>query len=94
MRIPTFHPEGDTIAAVSTPYGAGGIGIVRMSGKDAERVARGIFLPKRPHATLTSHRLAYGHIRDPHDGGLVDVREYEEGEFPLYAQAKREGITA
>ncbi len=72
MRVPAFPLEGDTVAAISTPYGAGGIGIVRMSGKDAERVARSIFLPKHPRKTFSSHRLYYGHIQDPRDKSLVD----------------------
>ena len=31
--------EYDTIAAISTPNAAGGIGIVRLSGEDAVRIA-------------------------------------------------------
>jgi len=72
MRVPTFPLEGDTIAAISTPYGAGGIGIVRLSGKAAQGVARKIFLPKVPRKAFSSHRLSYGHIRDPRDGTFVD----------------------
>jgi len=72
MKGPTFPREGDTVAAISTPYGAGGIGIVRMSGPRAERVARSIFLPRHPRKSVPSHRLLYGHIRDPRDGSLVD----------------------
>ena len=33
----------DTIAAISTPVGEGGIGIVRLSGKDALEIADRIF---------------------------------------------------
>ena len=36
----------DTIAAVSTPYGKGGIAVLRVSGEDAIRVASRVFEPK------------------------------------------------
>ena len=72
MRSPAFPLEGDTVAAVSTPYGVGGIGIVRMSGPDAETIALKIFHPKRHKPPLQSHRLYYGHIRNPKDESLVD----------------------
>ncbi len=72
MRSLAFPPEEDTIAAVSTPFGVGGIGIVRMSGPDAEAVARRIFHSKQKKNTFPSHRLNFGHIRDPKDQSLVD----------------------
>ena len=37
----------DTIAAVSTPPGEGGIGIVRLSGSEAFSIAGRIFTPRR-----------------------------------------------
>ena len=36
----------DTIAAVSTPYGKGGIAVLRVSGSDAIAVAEKVFSPK------------------------------------------------
>ncbi len=56
----------DTIAAVSTPYGEGGIGIVRLSGPDAIPIADGVFHPAngRSLATADSHTIHYGIIRD------------------------------
>ena len=35
-----------TIVAISTPIGAGGIGIVRISGKDALKIADAVFFKK------------------------------------------------
>lgn len=64
----------DTIAAVSTPVGQGGIGIVRISGPAALEIADRIFLPlngKRPGAAR-SHSLLYGHAVNPSDGGTID----------------------
>ena len=57
----------DTIAAISTPLGEGGIGIVRLSGPDACSIARTIFRGKLSH-----RHLSYGHIVDPHDDTVVD----------------------
>jgi tRNA modification GTPase len=57
----------DTIAAISTPLGEGGIGIVRLSGKDALSIARRVFRGK-----LSPRRLSYGHIIDPDLGEVVD----------------------
>ena len=57
----------DTIAAISTPLGEGGIGIVRLSGKGALPIGQGLF--DRP---LLHRRLAYGHIIDPRSGEVVD----------------------
>ncbi len=57
----------DTIAAVSTPLGEGGIGIVRLSGNDAYSIAESIF-----DRSLSDRRLVYGHIIDPQTGEIVD----------------------
>lgn len=64
----------DTIAAISTPPGQGGIGIVRLSGQDAIRIADRIFIsPKGKKLSVTpSHRIVYGHITDPDSKSLID----------------------
>lgn len=61
----------DTIAAISTPLGEGGIGIVRLSGPKAEAIARQLFHPRRPVKKWHSHRLYLGHIRDS-QGQVID----------------------
>jgi tRNA modification GTPase len=61
----------DTIVAIATPPGEGGIGIVRLSGQLAPAILRRIFRPARP-GTFRSHHLRYGHIIDPADGSVVD----------------------
>jgi tRNA modification GTPase len=56
----------DTIAAIATPAGEGGIGIVRISGPDAERIATALFVrAAAENGRLKSHILYYGTIRDP-----------------------------
>jgi tRNA modification GTPase len=62
----------DTIAAISTPPGEGGIGIVRISGKEAFAVGRKLFKFTGKVQEPESHRLYYGHILDPGEGGIVD----------------------
>jgi len=57
----------DTIVAISTPIGEGGIGIVRISGNDACRIVTQFFTPE-----LEDHRLVYGHITDPQTNEVVD----------------------
>jgi tRNA modification GTPase len=56
----------DTIAAIATPAGEGGIAIVRISGPDAERIAKALFVrAAAENGRLKSHMLYYGTIRDP-----------------------------
>ena len=64
----------DTIAAISTPLGEGGIGIVRLSGPNALDIAERIFLsPKGKRLeTAKSHTLTHGRIVDPMTGATVD----------------------
>ncbi len=62
----------ETIAAISTPPGAGGIGIIRMSGKRALYIVKKLFQPKDQNCSFASHRLNYGHIRHPEGGRILD----------------------
>ena len=54
---------GDTIAAIATAPGQGGVAIVRMSGPDAENILIRLFHPAGERAlAMVSHRLTYGHV--------------------------------
>jgi tRNA modification GTPase len=64
--------EEETIAAISTPFGESGIGIVRMSGSSAEAIARKLFKPKRNQPCFFSHHFHYGEIIDNQSGKAVD----------------------
>lgn len=59
----------DTIAAIATPPGEGGVAIIRITGKEAVNVASRIF-SKDVHAFKT-HTAHYGHILDA-KGQIVD----------------------
>ncbi len=65
-------PQEDTIAAIATPYGEGGIGIVRISGPQALQIAQKVFRPRRPPYELTSHQVRYGDVIDPSTGEVID----------------------
>ena len=63
----------DTIAAIATPAGAGGIAVVRISGPDAERIAGALFVrAAAENGRLKSHMLHYGTIRDPKTDKSLD----------------------
>jgi tRNA modification GTPase len=59
-------PNADTIAAVATAQGRGGVGVVRISGHDVRKVANGILgsLPKARHATYANFLDDKGDILD------------------------------
>jgi tRNA modification GTPase len=62
----------DTIAAISTPYGCGGIGIIRISGEKSFEIAERIFKGKRSIQQMKSHTINYGKIIDDRDGSIID----------------------
>ena len=62
----------DTIAAIATPPGPGGIGIVRVSGPQAPALLRRVFRPRNPQAAFSGHHLHLGDIITP-EGRLLDV---------------------
>ena len=73
-----------TIAAIATPAGRGGIGIIKISGKDAFKIAASIFQRSVPlsndaqrankplFSSLKSHRLYHGHIVDTENRRVLD----------------------
>jgi len=80
--------DNSTIAAIATPGGRGGIGIIKLSGSRAVSIASAIFIPAEPSkpsspgnpsspevvisSDFDSHRLNYGHIIDPDSGHKID----------------------
>jgi tRNA modification GTPase len=65
--------EQDTIAAIATPPGEGGVAIVRISGPDAEAITAKIFARSHgKNGKLKSHSLYHGKIVDPHSELMVD----------------------
>src|SRR4051812_23588548 len=54
--------DNDTICAVATPFGRGGISVIRISGSRALAISRALcpFMPEKPE----THHVYYGHLRD------------------------------
>jgi len=61
----------DTIAAVSTPPGTGGIAVIRMSGKESLHIADKFFKGRKKLKDADSHTVNFGHIVDPQNGNDV-----------------------
>ena len=61
----------DTIAAISTPIGVGGIAIIRMSGSRALQIADALFVSQKGHPSrFPTHTVHLGRISD--NGNSVD----------------------
>jgi tRNA modification GTPase len=70
--VGTLDPmRTDTIAAIATPPGEGGIGIVRVSGSEAFPIAERLFR-RQGSKPLQSHRAYFGAIVDPAAGETLD----------------------
>lgn len=68
--------ENDTIAAISTPIGESGIGIVRISGPKALEISQEVFRDKNLNKTkiknFFNHTVHYGFVIDPENGEKID----------------------
>jgi tRNA modification GTPase len=71
--MPKPSPD-DTIAAISTPLGSGGIAVVRISGESALSIADRVFASDggKPLSRQQSHTVAVGWARDPRSGKSID----------------------
>ncbi len=65
----------DTIAAIATAPGEGGVAILRISGENAEQIMRSAFKPARRYKKnqIESHRMYYGHLVDENGEHLDEV---------------------
>ena len=64
--------EHDTIAAIATPLGQGGIAIIRVSGSGAEAILRELFIPYTSWEQFHSHHFYLGKILNQPNGQPVD----------------------
>ena len=62
----------NTIVAISTAMGNGGIGIVRMSGEKSFKILEKIFRPKNKDAFIKGYQIKYGNIVDPRNEEIID----------------------
>jgi len=70
--------DRSTIAAICTPRGFGGVGIIKISGPDAIRIAQAVFRskdqkgPNQDAVSFKAYRLRYGIVVQPEDGTRID----------------------
>ncbi len=66
--------DADTICAISTPAGEGGIGIVRISGKKAHPILKSIFKPRKKGGEFSPlpRTLYLGYIINPKNNSEID----------------------
>lgn len=69
--IKVKHME-DTIAAIATAYGEGGIGIIRISGEKSLDILREVFEFQGNEKSISSRRMNYGRIVDREKGQVID----------------------
>ena len=71
----------DTIAAVSSPRGKGGVALIRLSGEQAIEIASRVFFPRNRKnlRDLESSFFVYGDIRMPTDGGAPTGERIDDG---------------
>ncbi|KOS03349.1 MULTISPECIES: tRNA uridine-5-carboxymethylaminomethyl(34) synthesis GTPase MnmE [Paenibacillus] len=62
----------DTIAAIATAVGEGGIAVVRVSGPEAVTEVEALFRSKTPLSKAPTHTVHYGHIIDPQSQEKVE----------------------
>lgn len=62
----------DTIAAISTPVGEGGIAVIRISGPESLEVLSRIFKRKNNSGDFLSHRFYYGFILSETPSAIID----------------------
>jgi tRNA modification GTPase len=72
-----MHDLDATLVVVGTPPGRGGIGCVRLSGAQAERIGRSLFLPNRDPIASETRAPVFGRLLDrygrPIDHGFLIV---------------------
>ena len=74
----------DTIAAIATPIGEGGIGVIRISGRNALSIAGEVFRPISgvPVPGLPTHTAHYGFVHDPITDEQIDDGVITPFRFP------------
>eukprot|EP00831_Metopus_contortus_P019668 TRINITY_DN18555_c0_g1_i4.p1 TRINITY_DN18555_c0_g1~~TRINITY_DN18555_c0_g1_i4.p1 ORF type:complete len:364 (-),score=83.19 TRINITY_DN18555_c0_g1_i4:82-1173(-) len=77
--------EFDTICAIATPVGEGGISIIRISGKDSLNIASKIFKPKNKKdiTKMKTYTMIYGSIVDLENSETIDdvILSYMRGPY-------------
>jgi tRNA modification GTPase len=72
----------NTICAISTPYGSGGIAVIRVSGKSAVQIADTLFHGRKSLMEATAYTVHYGEIRKP----ITSLKERASNEQEILDQ--------
>ena len=70
-----------TICAISTPYGSGGIAVVRVSGASAIQIVDTLFHGRKSLMEAKAYTVHYGEIKKPTPTPSLKGREYNEQEI-------------
>ena len=62
----------DTIAALATPLGEGGISVIRISGENALSIATGLFHSASSLLPPPPQKVLFGEVREPESGKVID----------------------
>lgn len=65
-----MYELNDTIVAIATPAGMGGLGIVRLSGGDALAIARQLFVSSK--SLHSKRQMLFGKFKNPQTGEVLD----------------------
>ncbi|MCC7460126.1 MAG: tRNA uridine-5-carboxymethylaminomethyl(34) synthesis GTPase MnmE, partial [Proteobacteria bacterium] len=68
----------ETIVAISTPPGIGGVGVIRLSGPDSLSIAQALF---HTSSSFKHSQLCYGYVRNP------STQENVDDGFAVYFQS-------
>ena len=73
--------EMNTICAISTPYGSGGIAVIRVSGESAIPIVDGLFHGRKSLLEAAAYTVHYGEIRKPTPTPSLEGRENNQQEI-------------
>ena len=67
----------NTICAISTPYGSGGIAVVRVSGEQSITIVDTLFRGRKPLTEAKAYTVHYGEIKREAKGEMLEARGCE-----------------
>ena len=71
----------NTICAISTPYGSGGIAVIRVSGESAIPIVDSLFHGRKSLLEAAAYTVHYGEIRKPTPTPSLKGRENNQQEI-------------
>jgi indolepyruvate ferredoxin oxidoreductase alpha subunit len=75
--------EMNTICAISTPYGSGGIAVIRVSGEDAIAIVDTLFRGRKSLAEAAAYTVHYGEIVKGENGKVKSESVLKIAQYPL-----------